>query len=123
MVRLAVAVGGRTLATVGGVMPLDIMAERGVPLDRQVFTWREMAGLPYSKLDDDAFTRVRVLLMAGIEAEAVRFGHAAARMDQDLREPLARVRRVEQHQQTLVSWLNPPDQSPLETTIALEQGA
>jgi rubrerythrin len=104
-------------------MALDIGKEKGVPLDRQVFTWRELAGRPYSKLDDDAFTRVRVILMNGIESEAIRFGHACARMSRDLREPLARVRRVEQHQQTLVNWLNPPDQSPLETTIGFEQVA
>ncbi len=55
---------------------LDIRNERGAPLDRQKFTWREMAGVPYSKLDDDAFTRVRVILMNGIEAEALRFSHA-----------------------------------------------
>jgi hypothetical protein len=36
---------------------------------------------------------------------------------------LAQVRRVEQHQQTLVNWLNPADQSPLETTIGFEQVA
>jgi len=99
------------------------MKERGVPLDRQVFTWREMAGPPYSKLNDDAFTRVRVILMNGIESEAVRFGHACARMNRALQGPLARVRRVEQHQQTLVNWLNPADQSPLETTIGFEQVA
>jgi len=104
-------------------MALDISRERGVPLDRQVFTWRELAGRPYSKLDDDAFTRVRVILMNGIESEAVRFSHACARMNRALQEPLARVRRVEQHQQTLVNWLNPPDQSPLETTIGFEQVA
>ena len=104
-------------------MGLDILAEKGVPLDRQVFTWREMAGPPYSKLDDDAFTRVRVILMNGIESEAVRFGHACARMNRALQAPLARVRRVEQHQQTLVNWLNPADQSPLETTIGFEQVA
>jgi hypothetical protein len=104
-------------------MALDIMKERGVPLDRQVFTWREMAGPPYSKLNDDAFTRVRVILMNGIESEAVRFGHACARMNRALQGPLARVRRVEQHQQTLVNWLNPADQSPLETTIGFEQVA
>jgi hypothetical protein len=104
-------------------MALDISKERGVPLDRQVFTWREMAGIPYSKLDDDAFTRVRVILMNGIESEALRFSHACARMNAELREPLARVRRIEQHQQTLVNWLNPPDQSPLETTIGYEQTA
>src|SRR5687767_12590089 len=82
-----------------------------------------MAGTPYSKLDNDAFTRVRVILMNGIEAEALRFSHAAARMDGALRQALARIRRIEQHQQTLVNWLNPADQSPLETTIGFEQVA
>jgi hypothetical protein len=104
-------------------MPLDIRNEKGVPLDRQMFTWREVAGPPYSKLDDDAFTRVRVILMNGVEAEAVRFSHACARMNRELRVPLARVRRIEHLQQTLVNWLNPADQSPLETTIGFEQTA
>jgi hypothetical protein len=104
-------------------MALDITKERGVPLDRQVFTWRELAGPTLSKLDDDAFTRVRVILMNGIESEAVRFSHACARMNGRLQAPLARVRRSEQHQQTLVNWLNPADQSPLETTIGYEQVA
>src|SRR5881394_4281564 len=104
-------------------MGLDILDEKGIPLDRQVFTWRELAGRPYSKLNDDAFTRVRVILMNGIESEAVRFSHACARMNRALQLSLARVRRVEQHQQTLVNWLNPADQSPLETTIGFEQVA
>jgi hypothetical protein len=104
-------------------MALDIQKERGTALDRQVFTWREMAGKPFSKLDVDAFTRVRVILMNGIESEAVRFSHACARMNKALQAPLARVRRIEQHQQTLVNWLNPADQSPLETTIGYEQTA
>jgi hypothetical protein len=104
-------------------MALDILKERGVPLDRQTFTWREMAGPTYSKLNDDAFTRVRVILMNGIESEALRFSHACARMNGALQSRLARVRRIEQHQQTLVNWLNPPDQSPLETTIGFEQVA
>src|SRR3954467_5973917 len=102
---------------------LDLLKEKGVPLDKQVFTWRELAGPPYSKLNDDAFTRVRVILMNGIESEALRFGHACARMNADLQLALARVRRIEQHQQTLVNWLNPADQSPLETTIGFEQVA
>jgi hypothetical protein len=104
-------------------MALDILANKGVPIDRQRFTWREMAGMPYSKLDNDAFTRVRVILMNGIEAEALRFSHSAARMDDALRVPLAQIRRIEQHQQTMVNWLNPADQSPLETTIGFEQVA
>jgi hypothetical protein len=104
-------------------MSLDILKEKGVPLDRQLFTWRELGGPPYSKLDDDAFTRVRVILMNGIEAEAVRFGHACARVNRDLQLALAQVRRVEQYQQTMINWLNPADQSPLETTIGFEQVA
>jgi rubrerythrin len=104
-------------------MALDLLKEKGVDLDAQRFTWREMVSPPISKLDDDAFTRVRVILMNGIETEALRFSHAAARMNRDLQLPLARVRRVEQHQATMVNWLLSPDMSPLETTIAYEQVA
>ena len=104
-------------------MGLDIMKERGIALDKQHFTWKELVQVPYSKLDDDAFTRVRVILMNGIEAEALRFKHMCARFNPALQVPLAQIRRVEQHQQTMVNWLNPPDQSPLETTIGFEQVA
>jgi hypothetical protein len=105
-------------------MGLDLKSERGVPLEEQEFDWREIAGLPYSKLDSDAFSRVRVILMNGIESEALRFQHAMARSTNgELRRALARVRRTEQHQQTLVNWLNPADQSALETTIGYEQVA
>jgi len=102
---------------------LDIFKEKGVSLDRQVFTWKDLVRRPYSKLDDDAFTRVRVILMNGIESDSVRFKHILARMSRQLREPLALVRRVEHHQQTMINWLNPPDQSPLETTLGFEQVA
>src|SRR5918993_4182506 len=104
-------------------MPLDLLRTKGTPLDRQVFTWKELVQPTYSKLDDDAFTRVRVILMNGIESEALRFGHACARMNRELQVALAKVRRIEQHQQTLVNWLNPADQSALETTIGFEQVA
>ncbi len=104
-------------------MALDLFSSKGCPLDRQRFTWRDMAGKPISKLDDDAFTRVRVILMNGIETEALRFQHMAARMNRDLRLPLARIRRTEQHQATSVNWLLGADHSPLETTIAYEQVA
>src|SRR5436305_12294865 len=104
-------------------MTLDLFRTRGTPLERQVFTWRDLVQPPYSKLDDDAFTRVRVILMNGIESEALRFSHSCARMNRELQEALAKVRRIEQHQQTVVNWLNPPDQSPLETTIGFEQVA
>jgi hypothetical protein len=104
-------------------MTIDIFRERGIALDKQEFDWRDLVRVPYSKLDDDAFTRVRVILMNGIESEALRFSHSCARMNKPLQLQLARVRRIEQHQQTLVNWLNPPDQNPLETTIGFEQVA
>jgi len=104
-------------------MTLDLFKTKGTPLDKQVFTWRDLVQPPYSKLDDDAFTRVRVILMNGIESEALRFSHACARMNSKLQAALAAIRRVEQHQQTMVNWLNPADQSPLETTIGFEQVA
>jgi hypothetical protein len=102
---------------------LDLMKEKGTALDRQVFTWRDMVRQPISKLDNDAFTRLRVMLMNGVESEAIRFQHMAARMNDELREPLARVRRIEQHQRTLVAWLLPPDLSAIETTVAHKQVA
>jgi rubrerythrin len=104
-------------------MALNLLRDKGVPLAQQRFTWKDLVQRPYSKLDDDAFTRVRVILMNGIESEALRFSHACARMNRDLQPALAQVRRIEQHQQTLVNWLNPADQSPLETTIGFEQVA
>jgi hypothetical protein len=102
---------------------LDLMKEKGVALDRQQFDWKDIGGAPTSKLDDDAFTRVRIILMNGIESEAIRFSHSCARLNGDLQRALARVRRAEQHQQTLVNWLLPADLSPLETTIGFEQVA
>jgi hypothetical protein len=76
-------------------MTLDIFKEKGIPLDKQVFTWRELVQAPTSKLDDDAFTRVRIILMNGLESEAVRFSHATARMmNGEMRLPLAQVRRT-----------------------------
>lgn len=102
-------------------MTLDLFKEKGVPLARQAFTWRDMVRSPVSKLDDDAFTRCRIILMNGIEQEANRFSHSCARFSEALRLPLAQIRRVEHHQQTLVNWLLPADMSPLETTLNFEQ--
>jgi hypothetical protein len=104
-------------------MAIDLLKDHGTPIGQQCFTWKDMVQPPYSKLDDDAFTRVRVILMNGIESEALRFSHACSRMNRDLQLDLARIRQVEQHQQTMINWLNPPDQSVLETTIGFEQVA
>jgi hypothetical protein len=104
-------------------MKAALLQNRGVPLERQRFTWRDLVQKPISKLDDDAYTRVRIILMNGIEHEALRFSHACARMNRALQLPLAQIRRVEHHQATLINWLIGPDHSPLETTIAYEQVA
>jgi rubrerythrin len=104
-------------------MAFSIHKERGTSLSQQRFTWRELVSKPISKLDDDAFTRVRVIYMNGIENEALRFQHAAARFDGRFRRELAEIRRVEHHQATLVNWLLGADHSPLETTIGYEQVA
>jgi hypothetical protein len=102
---------------------INLFKDKGTPLGQQKFNWRELVQAPYSKLDEDAFTRVRVTLMNGIESEAVRFQHSCARMNQQLQIALAEVRRVEHHQQTMVNWLHPSDQTQLETTIGYEQTA
>jgi rubrerythrin len=104
-------------------MKPTLLENRGVPLDKQKFTWRDLVQKPISKLDDDAYTRVRIILMNGIELEAHRFSHSAARMNKALQLPLAQIRRIEQHQATMINWLIGADHSPLETTIAYEQVA
>jgi hypothetical protein len=104
-------------------MTIRLFDAKGTPLDKQLFTWKELVQQPISKLDDDAFTRVRIILMNGIEQQANRFQHHCALFNAELREPLANVRRVEHHQQTMINWLLSPDHSPLETTIGFEQVA
>lgn len=102
---------------------MSIMDNKGTPLEKQGFNWKDLVRRPVSKLESDAFTKVRIILMNGIEHEALRFSHACARMNKDLQKDLALLRRVEHHQATLVNWLLPSDMSPIETTIAYEQVA
>lgn len=104
-------------------MAFNLYDSKGCALDKQRFTWRDLVQKPISKLDDDAFTRVRVILMNGIETESIHFQHMAARMNAELRVPLAEIRRAEQHQATAINWLLGSDHSTLETTIAYEQVA
>lgn len=104
-------------------MAVRLFDAKGTPLSKQMFTWKELVQRPISKLDDDAFTRVRIILMNGIEQQANRFQHLYAQMNRELREHLAAVRRVEHHQQTMVNWLLSADHSVLETTIGYEQVA
>jgi len=104
-------------------MAVKLFDNRGTSLSNQKFTWKELVQNPISKLDDDAFTRVRIILMNGIEQQVNRFQHMFSQCNGELREHLAKVRRVEHHQQTMINWLLSGDHSPLETTIAYEQVA
>jgi hypothetical protein len=104
-------------------MSLNLFDSSGCPLDRQRFTWKELVQKPISKLDDDAFTRVRAILMNGIELDSLRAKQMMLRMNGELRVPLAQLMRVEHQQATLVNGLLSADHSPLETTIAYEQTA
>jgi hypothetical protein len=107
-------------------MSLSLLDSRGCPLDAQKFSWRDLVQKPISKLDDDAFTRVRVILMNGIELEASRFSaHGRARMNRaNCRLPLGN--RSGASSSTRRRWstgCSVADHSPLETTIGYEQVA
>ena len=104
-------------------MSVNLLDAKGTPLEQQKFTWRDLVQDPISKLDDDAFTRVRIILANGLEQQANRFQHMCSQMNSELRQPLAMIRRAEHHQQTMINWLLSSDHSPLETTIAYEQVA
>jgi hypothetical protein len=104
-------------------MAINLLTDRGTPLERQAFNWKDLVRNPISKLDDDAFTRVRIILMNGVELDSLRMKQVLLRMNGPLRVPVAQLMRAEQHQATLVNWLIGADHSPIETTIGYEQTA
>jgi hypothetical protein len=104
-------------------MTINLLQDKGCALDKQRFTWKDLVQNPISKLDDHAFTRVRIILMNGLELDSLRMKQAALRMSRDGREKLSKLMRAEQHQATMINWLISADHSPLETTIAYEQVA
>ena len=104
-------------------MTINLLQDKGVALDRQRMSWKDMVGKPISKLDDDAFTRVRIILMNGVELDSLRTKQVALRCSADARVALAQLMRLEQHQATTINWLLGADHSPIETTIGYEQTA
>ncbi|MEJ6951783.1 hypothetical protein [Natronospora cellulosivora (SeqCode)] len=87
--------------------------------------WSTIYPKPYSKMDVDPFTKLRIILMNGIEVESTMLSHQFHRNcnNNDLRRELANTRRVEQQQQKHINWLKPIDETPLETTIGYEHVA
>jgi len=106
-------------------MSFDALKEKGIPLDKQLRTWHDIVKRPYNRTEVDCYTRTRQILMNGIEVEAWGFKHHFARvcMDDELKRTLARIRRIEDMQQTTVNWLAPACQSVLDTTLGYEQVA
>ena len=106
-------------------MAFNPLAEKGIPIDKQLRNWSELNVQPYDKMAVDPYTRSRVIAMNGIEVESIMFSHQFARHtdNPDILRWLAMTRRVEQQQQKAVNWLTPGDESTLEVTIAYEQVA
>src|SRR3954465_6418505 len=104
-------------------MTINLFKDKGVSLANQRMSWKQMTGKPISKLDDDAFTRVRIILMNGLELDSLRTKQVAIRNNLAARVTLAQLSRVEQHQATSINWLISADHSPIETTIGYEQTA
>ncbi len=102
---------------------VNLLKDKGTPLARQKFTWKELVGKPISKLDDDAFTRVRIILLNGLELDSLRTKQVALRCNREARVQIAQLMRIEQHQATAINWLVGADHSPIETTIGYEQTA
>ena len=92
-------------------------------LMEMVPNWKQLAVKPYDKLEADPYTKARIILMNGIEVEAVMFGHNFNRHceNNDLRRDLALCRRMEQEQQKRINWMSPSNESTLELTIGYEQ--
>jgi len=90
-----------------------------------IMDWATVYPTPYNKNTVDPYTKVRIILMNGIEVEATLFKHQFHRNcpDNDLRRELALSRRVEQQQQKHINWLKPIDETALETTIGYEHVA
>lgn len=107
------------------MMAFNPFKEQGIPIENQTKSWSELNIKPFDKNKVHPYTRVRVILMNGIEVEAAIFSHQFSRhtYDAHTKQMLALTRRLEQQQQKMINWLNPGSQSILETTIGYEQVA
>ncbi len=100
-------------------------AIEGMPMEEQPMNWKDMVPAPYDKKAVDAYTRTRIILMNGIENNAVLMSHAIERLhpDPEVKRIMSLLRRIDSQQQETVNWLNPADQSVIETTLGYEQVA
>jgi hypothetical protein len=96
-----------------------------IKVEDGIMDWKTVYPKPYDKMTVDPYTKVRIILMNGIEVEAAIFKHQFHRNcpNNDIRRALALTRRVEQQQQKHINWLKPIDETALETTIGYEHVA
>ena len=106
-------------------MSFNPLKEKGIALEKQIRNWHKIVGKPYNKTAVDCYTRTRQILMNGIEVEAWGFKHQMNRFifDNNDKELIARISRIEDSQQTTANWMGPADQSVLETTLGYDEVA
>lgn len=106
-------------------MSFNPLKEKGINIEKQIRNWHQIVGKPYNKTDVDCYTRTRQILMNGIEIEAWGFKHQFNRFmpNNNEKQLLAEISRIEDSQQSTANWLGPADQSVLETTLGYEQVA
>ncbi|MFV2020571.1 hypothetical protein [Micromonospora sp. LOL_023] len=106
-------------------MRFNPLEEAGIPLEKQLRSWSELNVEPYEPHGVDPYTRCRVIVMNGIEVEAITFSHQMNRHvdDIDLRQKLAYLRYIEQQQQKAINWMIPGQESVLEVVLGYEQVA
>jgi hypothetical protein len=106
-------------------MDFNPLREKGIPLEKQLRSWRELNVKPYNKDDVHPYSRTRGILLNGIEVEAVMFSHQMARntLDSQVKRELALLRRIEAQQQKAINWLIPGNETTIEVTLGYEQVA
>ncbi len=102
--------------------PLD---HSGIPLDRQTRDRRELNVTPIDQEDVESSTRCRVVVMTGIENQAVRFDRQIFRVDADpeLLASAEQLRSAEARQRRALAGLLAQPGSVLETALLYERAA
>lgn len=106
-------------------MSFNPLQEKGIPIEKQIRNWHQIVGKPYNKTEVDCYTRTRQILMNGIEIEAWGFKHQLNRFmpNNNEKQLIALMSRIEDSQQTTANWMGPENQTVLETTLGYEQVA
>ncbi len=99
--------------------------QKPIKMEDEIMDWGTLYPKPYNKQTVDPYTKIRIILMNGIEVESAIFKHQFHRNcgNNDIRRELALSRRIEQQQQKHINWLKPIDETQLETTIGYEHVA